>query len=250
MPNDWAQYGAWQKAHQSGALGKDANGAPQLDPQMFATPPIPGGWANAARSTKADAFSEQFGGILTAGTNYANYLTSEETRRYNQSNATLADAATRFDKPSMNDQDIARMFSGYADKSAMDYSKSLGQLRTTMGGSGVTGGGWAGGQQGRFAAARMASMTDATRTLYEKRIDADMHDRMDRWLAQQAVAAGQARDPSIVGLDWLGKALGSVTDKYAMDTQASAARHAADDAKTAGYFDLAKGAIGAVGAFA
>lgn len=230
MPNDWSQYAA----------------PPTLDRSLFDQPTND----NWARSTKRQAYSDQFSKILGAGTDYANYLTGEETRRYNESNATLRNAASRFDKPSMTDQDIERQFSGYGDKAAMDYSKNLGQLRTTLGGSGVTGGGWAGGQQGRFAAAHMASMTDATRTLYEKRIDSDMKDRMDRWMAQQAVAAGQAREPSMVALDWTQYALNAITGKRGLDEQASAQYHAEKDAKTAGWFDLAKGAIGAAGAFA
>ncbi len=234
MPTDWANY----SSQRTQGFRQTPGGAPELNPDIF-------------RAPKEKTFTGQFSSILGAGTDYANYLTSEETNRYNLSNATLQNAAARFDKPSMTDEDIARQFSGYADKSSIDYSKNLSNLRTTMGGSGVTGGGWAGGQQGRFAAARMASLTDATRSLYEKRIDSDMHDRMDRWLAQQAVAAGQAREPSIVGLDWLGKAMGDVTSKYAIDQQAKAASKASKAASSGGWLDvIGKVAGAAVTAFA
>jgi hypothetical protein len=104
--------------------------------------------------------------------------------------------------------------------------------------------------QGRFAASRMASLTDATRSLYEKRVESDMQDRMDRWMAQQAVAAGQAKDPSVVGLDWMQYALGAMTDKQGLDQQASAAFHAEKAAKTAGWMDLLGKGIGAAGALA
>ena len=232
MPQDWSNY--------------TRPAPPQIDPNLFKDDIR----AKDSRATKADHFNAQFQKVLGAGTDYANYLTSEETARYNASNQTLMEGAKAFAKPSMNDQDIARMFSGYADRGAIDYSRNLGQLRTTLGGSGVTGGGWAGGQQGRYAAAMMASLTDATRTLYEKRIDADMHDRTERWLAQQAVAAGQAREPSAIGIDWISKALGSITDKRSVDVNESAARHAADATKSAGWMGLAGNAIGAIGAFA
>lgn len=203
---------------------------PQIDPSLF---------------TNGTYFKNQVGGILKQGTDYANYLSKEETRRYNESNATLQAGRAAFDKPSMTDQDVARQFSGAADKAARDFNQSLQVQRAKMGMSGRTGGGFDAGLAARYRASRSNSLTDATRALYEKRIDADMQDRRERWMADQAVAAGQARDPSIIGLDWLGQAGTATLGAYGIEQQAVAANDAAKAQESAGKMSGIGGIVGA-----
>ena len=207
-----------------------ANAPPQIDPGLFK---LPAGFQKSARETKYATFQNQLGNVLSAGTNYANYLGGEETRRYNESNAKLQQGRAAFDKPSLTDQDIARMYSGAADKAAGDFNQNLQGQRAKMGATGRTGGGFDAGLTARYRAARSASLTDATRSLYEKRIDTDMQDRRERWMADQAVAAGQGRDPSIVGLDWLGQAATASLGAMGIDQQRSAAKDAANASKDA-----------------
>lgn len=209
----------------------DAAAPPTIDPGLFQ---LPANFGKSARETKYQTFQNQLSNILGAGTNYANYLSGEETRRYNQSNATLENAAAAFKVPSLTDQDIARMYSGAADRSAADFNANLAGLRAKMGATGRTGGGFDQGLAARYRAQRSASLTDAKRSLYEKRIDAQMNDRMQLWAANQAVAAGQARDPSIVGLDWLGQAGTMSLGAMGIDQQRSAAKDAAKASEKAG----------------
>jgi len=193
-------------------------GVPVIDPGIF---------------TSGGSMKDQLGRILSTGTDYANYLTGEETRRYNESNATLASGRAAFNKPSMNEQDIARMFSGASDKAAAGFNEGMGALRNRMGATGRTGGGFDAGLAARYRAQRSASLTDATRSLYEKQIDVDMQDRRERWMADQAVAQGQGRDPSIVGLDWLGQAGTATLGMAGIEAQSEAARQAAQAQKKA-----------------
>lgn len=218
---------------------------PQIDSSLFK---LPDNYAKSARETKAQFFQNQLSTILGQGTDYANYLTGEETRRYNESNAVLGEGRKAFDKPSMTDQDVARMFSGAADRAAYDFNANLSGLRAKMGATGRTGGGFDAGMGARYRAMRSASLTDATRSLYEKRIDADMQDRRERWAADQALAAGIGRDPSIVGLDWLGQAGTATLGAMGIEQQRSAAKDAANaskqGAKMSGVGQIAGAGIG------
>ncbi len=222
-----------------------ATAPPPIDPGMFR---LPEGFAKKARSEKYGVFQNRLGDILGAGTDIANATSAEETRRYNESNDTLRNAAAAFRVPSMNDQDVARQFSGAADRSAIDFNANLQGLRAKMGATGRTGGGFDAGLAARYRASRSNSLTDARRSLYEKQIETKMADRMQLWAANQAVAAGQARDPSIVGLDWLGNAATATLGAMGIDQQRSAAKDAAnaskDAAKMGGIGQIAGAGIG------
>lgn len=215
---------------------------PQINPSLFQTQP---GWAKSSRQTKRQQAHDQLQGILGAGTDYANYLTATETDRYNKSNKILADGAAAFDKPSLTDQDINRMYSGASDRANRDFSANLASQRAAMGQAGTSGGGFSQGAVARYSAARAASLTDARRSLYEKRIETDMADRAARWSAQQSLAAGVSRDPSIVGLDWLGQAGSMALGEQGLEAQRSAAKDAANAAKSAGWMNLAGSLAGA-----
>lgn len=208
---------------------------PTLDPDLFQTPE---NFAKSARVVKEQKFQEQLDSLLRAGTGYANYLTATETSRYGQSLGTLRRGASQFDKPTLTDQDIARMFSGSADTAGRELRANMGELRSYLGKSGSLGGNFGAAQAVNFEAKRLASITDARRALYEKRIDYDLNDRMARWNASQAVAAAEGRDPSVVGLDWLTQAGAMALGGRGLQMQASATRHAEDAAKDAAMYSL------------
>jgi hypothetical protein len=145
--------------------------------------------------------------ILDRGWQEAKRIEGQENQRYSASVDTLRQGASQFDKPSMTDRDIRRQFSGMADKSARDFRANFSDLRAGLGASGVgPGSGYASSLARGYAAKRAGSITDATMSLYDKRVEADQWDKMARWGASQAVASGIAQDPSAIALDWLGAA--------------------------------------------
>lgn len=182
--------------------------------------------------------------ILSEGGNMAGRIEKEEQRRYSDSLDVLKRGAGRFAAPTLTDQDIQRMFSGAADSAGRDYRANMGNLRSELGMSGQTGNsGQAQAAARRYKAMRAAALTDAQRSLYEKRIETDTMDRQARWAADQVVASGIARDPSMIGMDWLGASGTLAMTGYAADQQAKAARENADAQRDAGLMSGIGGAL-------
>lgn len=233
-PSSWITYagpafgtpvGDWQR------------GAPNIDPRLFTQP--------------AGDIHQQLGNVLGTGTELANWITNEEQRRYQESLGLLQQGAKAFDTPSMTDLDIRRQFGQSADAAARTMQGNLGNLRSALGSAGVgTDSGLAAGLATGYEARRQASLTDATRSLYEKRVEVGQQDRAAKWLAQQAVAAQMGKDPSVIGLDWLGSAATAGLGLYGIDAQLKAAHEAAKAQETAGCMSmigsLGGAAIGAI----
>ncbi len=100
---------------------------PRISPDLFKQSP---GWAHSARESKRQEAHDQLQGILGAGTDYANYLTATETSRYGEARDVLAKGAAAFDKPSLTDQDVNRMYSGSSDRANQDFSAAASAERT------------------------------------------------------------------------------------------------------------------------
>lgn len=206
--------------------------APQLDRGIFK---LPDRFGKAARETKTDYFAKSINDILGAGTDYANWITATEEGRRTEAIGTLKEGAAAFDKSPLSREDIASIYSGQSDRAARTYKGNLHDLRASLGATGVgPDSGYATAMASRYEANRQASLTDATKSLLEKRIDLDVNNRLSQWSAKQAIAARQASDPSVIGLDWLGQAGTILEGEQGIIAQGSAARHAEDAAKQAG----------------
>ena len=192
------------------------------------------------------SMDETLNNLLGQGTKYVNWLAEEEERRGAKAEGILGAAAERAAKPSMTDADIDRMFGADSDTAARAYTDNLRGLRSALGGAGVTGGGRAQGLAVGFEAQRQRILTDARRSLYEKRVQSDMMDRAARLQADMAHAAQVARDPSVAVIDWLGTAGGAILDKYGIDKQAAAAKSAAKASKQSGKMSGAGSIIGSI----
>lgn len=240
---DW---GSWQGGGNWGGGGTTAtpeapkttnwldikDGAPQVNPDLF--------------SSKM-SFDERLNSIFGTGTKYANWITAEETARHQAGLKNMQEGVKAFDKPSLTDQDIAREMSGASDKASIQARGNVQQLRGQLGANGMGGNSnYAAGLVARYGAQRQASITDARRSLYEKRVDTDMQDRAQKWMAQQAVTAEMEKDPSMVGLDWLGSAGTGTLMKYGIDAEAKAAKDAADAQEKAGVMGMIGGIAGAI----
>ena len=190
-------------------------------------------------------FRSSIDDILAKGGAMAKGIGDEERRRYDASLSTLTAGAAAFDRPSMTDQDISRMYSGAAEAAGAGFQKNMGNLRQYIGATGQIGGGHAASLATNYEAMRLASLTDATRSLYEKRIETDMADRAAKWSARQAVAAAQARDPSMVEMDWLGASATTKMTSEGIIANYVNATKAAKASKSAGQMGMWGSLIGA-----
>ena len=182
------------------------------------------------------------GDILDFGSGYVDWLSNEEERRGQAAEDILRQGVARFDNPSMSDADIQRQFGSGADEAARGYNANLKNLRSVLGGAGVTGGARAQGQAINFEAQRQRILTDTRRSLYEKQVQTDMMDRQQRFSAEMALAAQVGRDPSVATMDWLGTGANTAMGLYGIEAGQNAAKSAAKAQKQAGIM----GAVGSV----
>ncbi len=250
---DFSDYLNFQNFQNRGGWGQPAApAAPPPPPKDPYVAPKAGGSAPIIDpgTFEGSDLHTTIGKILGEGSNYANWITATEGKRYDESLDNTKTGAAAFDKPSLTDRDIARQYSGASDKAASAFRGNIGALRSQLGQSGQTGGGFSAGLAARYESNRQASLTDATRSLYEKRIDSDMNDRMARWQANQAVSSSIARDPSIAGLDWLGTAGTMALGEKGIDAQSASAAAAAKASKKSGKMsaggNIISSAIGAI----
>lgn len=199
-----------------------------------------------------DDLHEQIQQILTSGRLKASDIERQENERYGRSNEILAKGRASLDKPWLTDQDIARQFSGASDVAARTYSSGLHDVRAELGATGVgPNSGYAQARASRYARDRARSLTDATRSLYEKRVDMDVNQTMSQWAADQVQAAGISRDPSMIGMDWLGVEGNLALGEGGIHAEMDAAKNTAKANKQAGEMGLLGSVIsGVAGIFA
>jgi len=243
-------------------LGLGSHGgssAPTAEPEAAKPYVRPGFETPGQRPTFADAGTGLFrkegkewwkdvtGDILDFGSGYVDWLSAEEEKRGQAAEDILRQGVARFDKPSMTDADIQRQFGAGADEAARGYNENLKNLRTTMGGAGITGGARAQGQAINFEAQRQRILTDTRRSLYEKRVQTDMMDRSQRFSAEVALANQVGRDPSTAAIDWLGTGANAAMGLYGIEAGQNAAKKAASAQKQAGLMSGIGGLLGGLG---
>lgn len=198
-------------------------------------------WADDLHATIED--------ITTRGTNKATSIEQEEMRRRAESLGTLRGVSSSLDTPWMSDLDSRRAFAAKSDQTNRDYSKNLQGLRTAVGASGVApDSGMVDALASRYAAQRAGSLTDATLSLYEKRVDLDVQRRLAKIGAETAIAQKQGEDPSMIGMDWLANSGTLALGEAGVNAQIDAAKTAAKAGKKSG-FEQVLSALPVIGGF-
>lgn len=181
------------------------------------------------------------------GSEYVDWISAEEERRGQAAEDIVRGAASAFDKPSMTDQDISRMMTTAGDRSAREFKSNMGNLRSYLGGAGVTGGGVAAQLGTNYEAQRQGVLTDATRSLFEKRVAQDALDRQARFNAQLQVAGIVGRDPSTAPMDWLTTASSLRLGEFSTIEQLQEAARARKASERAGVMSGIGGILGGLG---
>lgn len=250
MPTNWLGFGS----HGGGGAQDEEDPAPEaaqpyVRPGYEATggrPTFAGAEPGLFRKEGKEWWKDVTGDILDFGSEYVDWLSNEEERRGQAAEDILRAGADRFKTPSMSDADIQRQFGSGADEAARGYNANLKNLRSTMGGAGVTGGARAQGQAINFEAQRQRILTDTRRSLYEKRVQTDMMDRQQRFSAEVALAQQVGRDPSVATMDWLGTGANAAMGLYGIEAGQQAAKANAKAQKKAGKASGAAGIVDAV----
>lgn len=178
--------------------------------------------------------------ILGKSGDEAYRIRDEEETRGNRVEGFLGDEFNRANKATLTDEDIARMFTSQSDAAARTSLDQEAGLRANLGASGIQGGGYAAGLLTGFEGQRLATVTDARRSLAITKAQSDATDRLERFKRAGVLAQQMGRDPSVAGSDYLNSAAGIVLGKYGIDEGNNAAR---DKGKN----DLLGGIIGGVG---
>jgi hypothetical protein len=185
--------------------------------------------------------------VIDFGGKYVDWIAQQEESRGAAAEDIVRRAAAGFDAPSMSDRDIQRMATTAGDRSAREFKSNMGNLRSYLGGAGVTGGGVAAQLATNYEAQRQAVLTDATRSLYEKKVAADAADRAARFNAQLQVANIVGRDPSVAPMDWLTTAAGLRLGEFATIEQLEEAARARKASERAGVMSGIGGVLSGLG---
>lgn len=178
--------------------------------------------------------------ILGKSGDEAYRIRDEEEARGAKVEGFLGDEFSRANKATLTDEDIARMFTSQSDAAARTSLDQEAGLRANLGANGIQGGGYAAGLLTGFEGQRLATVTDARRSLAITKAQSDATDRLERFKRAGVLAQQMGRDPSVAGSDYLNSAAGIVLGKYGIDEGNNAAR---DKGKN----DLLGSIIGGVG---
>lgn len=220
MPTNWND---WTDPHgRGGGRGRGGFGTPE-DPED--PPPQQPSYPGNPYEHNGDGIGEA---LADAG-DEAFRIRDEEERRGQAAEDLLRNEFSNANRPTMADEDIARMFTTQADAAGRTQLDQEAGLRSAMGANGIQGGGYAQGILTSFENQRIGTVTDARRSLAISKAQSDANDRLNRFKNAQVLAAQVGRDPSVAGSDFLNDAAGIQLGRYAADRQAAAADHAADN---------------------
>lgn len=184
------------------------------------------------QTRKRKGKGEEMDDILGAAGDEAFRIRDEEESRGAKTEQFLGDEFGMASKATLTDEDIARMFTSQSDAAARTSLDQEAGLRANLGASGIQGGGYAAGLLTGFENQRMATVTDARRSLAITKATTDANDRLNRFKNAAVLAAQMSRDPSTAGSDFLNDATGIVLAKKGMDKQMKMAGQAQKNALT------------------
>lgn len=220
-------------------LGVDANGFPVVPKSVYQEDTdIP--W----RDLRYEHSIEK---ILGAGAQQAGALDKLIESRGQASEDLVRGALEKSSGPAMTQQDIDLGFAQEADRVGQGFNDDMASLRNYLGGSGITGGGYAAGLASQYQLARMGQITDAKRSLQLEAAKMNTAKKMADFNNTLSLASIVNRDPAMVGMDWTQNILDLRLQQQGAEKQDRAAREQAKAAKKAGQLQGIGSIFSAVG---
>lgn len=182
------------------------------------------------KKTLADLIDEGLGGAGDEAMRLQNQAESSK----GGATSFLQDAFQQASAPSITDAQISNLFGQQSDQAGKQFLSNMGNLRSYLGGMGVTGGGLAGGLASGVEMQRLGQVTDAKRGLMIEKARSDALDKARNFANAQSVAGAMGRDPSTFYMDYLSDALGIRLGQSGIEAQLAAAKAQAKAAKGAG----------------
>lgn len=220
-------------------IQKDANGFPILPTGAFKEDTdVP--WADR----RYDYSIEK---ILGAGSQMAGALDQVVEGRGRSAEDLVRNALAASSGPAMSQKDQDLAFAQEADRVGQGFNDDMASLRNYLGGSGITGGGYAAGLASQYQLARAGQITDARRSLQLEAAKMNTAKKMADFNNTLSLASIVNRDPSMIGMDWTQNILDLRLQQQGVEKQDRAAREQAKAAKKAGTMAGVGSILGAVG---
>ena len=172
--------------------------------------------------------------ILGAGGQQAAGLDRVIEKRGQDAENVIRDALAASSGPAMSQQDIDQTFAQDADRVGQGFNDDIASVRNYLGGSGITGGGYAAGLASQYQMARMGQITDARRSLQLEAAKMNTAKKMADFNNTLSLASIVNRDPAMVGMDWTQNILDLRMQQQGVEKQDRASREQAKAAKKAG----------------
>jgi len=185
--------------------------------------------------------------ILGAGAQQAGALDQVVEGRGRQAEDLVRNALGASSGPAMAQKDIDLAYGQEADRIGGGFNDDMASLRNYLGGSGVTGGGYAAGLASQYQLARMGQITDARRSLTLEAAKMNTAKKMADFNNTLSLASIVNRDPSMLGMDWTQNILDLRMNQQGVEKQDRAAREQAKAAKKAGTMAGIGSIVGMVG---
>lgn len=141
-------------------------------------------------------------------------------------------------------------FGAEADRVGQGFNNDMASLREYLGGSGITGGGYAAGLASQYQLARSGQITDARRSLALEAAKMNTAKKMADFNNTLSLASIVNRDPSMLGMDWTQNILDLRLQQQGVEKQDRAAREQAKAAKKAGTMQGIGSIFSTIGALA
>lgn len=213
---------------------------------LWSTPTPMGNWYDGkgfgewSTSQKTNYALGRFENAIAAGGEEAFRLRDLEEARGAKAEDTLTKAITAANKPTLTQDLINLKFGRSADTAGSAFMQSVGNLRSMLGASGLSGGsGYAGGIAANLEAQRLGSMIGARRDLMLEKANTDAADRLKQYDRMTQLAQVQARPVAAEGSDFLNNLIGLRGGMYTGQLSYNAAKQASKAGETAGWMGLA-----------
>lgn len=181
--------------------------------------------------------------ILGAGAQQAGALDKVVESRGQAAEDLVRKSLAETSGPAMSQQDQDLAFGAAADRVGQGFNDDMANLRNYLGGSGITGGGYAAGLASQYQLSRMGQITDARRGLALEAAKMNTAKKMADFNNTLSLASIVNRDPSMLGMDWTQNILDLRLQQQGAEKQDRAAREQAKAAKKAGQMQ----GLGALG---
>lgn len=172
--------------------------------------------------------------ILGAGSQQAGALDKVVEGRGQAAEDLVRGALAASSGPAMTQKDQDLAFASEADRVGQGFNDDISSVRNYLGGSGITGGGYAAGLASQYQMARMGQITDARRSLQLEAAKMNTAKKMADFNNTLSLASIVNRDPSMLGMDWTQNILDLRMQQQGVEKQDRAAREQAKAAKSAG----------------